>query len=58
MKGTFRLNARKLGFLRSRTVLLVDDIYTTGATCREAAKTLKAGGAKEVLILVLAKRGD
>ena len=58
VKGTFKLNPRKLGFLKSRTVLLVDDIHTTGATCKEAAKTLKSGGAKEVLILTLAKRGD
>ena len=58
VKGTFRVPARKAGHLRSRTVLLVDDIRTTGATCEEAAKTLKAAGAAKVLILTLAQAGD
>lgn len=31
-----------------RKVLIVDDIYTTGTTMDEVAKTLKAGGVKEV----------
>jgi predicted amidophosphoribosyltransferase len=38
-------------------VLLVDDVFTTGATAQEAARTLIAAGAPEVHILVLAKGG-
>jgi ComF family protein len=33
-------------------VLLVDDILTTGATCSEAARTLKRAGAKSVMVVV------
>jgi len=36
-------------------VLLVDDILTTGATCSEAAKTLKRHGAVQVTAVVVAR---
>lgn len=35
-------------------ILLLDDIYTTGATADEAAKTLKEAGASKVFLLSLA----
>jgi len=38
-----------------RTIILVDDVYTSGATMSEAAKTLKKGGAKSILGFVVAK---
>ena len=37
---------------RDRTIVLVDDIMTTGATGDEIAKRLLGAGAKEVLFLV------
>ena len=39
--------------LEGKTVLLVDDIYTTGSTLNEAAKTLKAAGAEKVFYLTI-----
>jgi len=42
-------------FLVNRPLILVDDIITTGATLNEAARVLKAAGAKEIYALVLAK---
>jgi predicted amidophosphoribosyltransferase len=41
--------------LRDAHVLLVDDILTTGATCSEAARTLRAAGAARVSIAVVAR---
>ncbi len=41
--------------IRGRSVLLVDDILTTGATVRAATKELKRCGATRVDLLVLAR---
>jgi len=43
------------GGLHGEDILLVDDVLTTGATGREAAKTLKKAGAGQVWILAFAK---
>ena len=53
MAGAFALAT---GYdIRDARVLLVDDILTTGATCNEAAKALKSGGAAAVYVAVLAR---
>ncbi|MGN0961288.1 MAG: ComF family protein [Christensenellales bacterium] len=41
--------------VKNKTILLVDDIYTTGSTLNECAKTLKNAGASKVIGLVLAR---
>lgn len=42
--------------LAGRTVLLVDDVLTTGSTCHAAAAALKRAGADRVVAVVAARR--
>jgi ComF family protein len=37
------------------TVIVVDDVYTTGSTMNEIARTLKRGGAERVEVLTVAR---
>jgi len=53
MKNAFRV--RKLRKIKHKRILLIDDVYTTGATCNEAATTLMKGGADSVDVLVVAR---
>jgi ComF family protein len=47
--------ARPAADLKGATVLLVDDILTTGATCSDAARALKAAGAARVVVAIVAR---
>lgn len=41
--------------IKNKNILLIDDIFTTGATVNECSKILKLGQAKKVDILTIAK---
>jgi ComF family protein len=41
--------------LNGRSVLLIDDVMTTGATAASCARALKRGGARQVTLLTLAR---
>ena len=41
--------------IKEKRILLIDDIYTTGATLKEGAKVLKKAGAKEIIGIVIAR---
>jgi ComF family protein len=56
--GAFVLRRHAPAAIEGRSVLLVDDVLTTGATCAEAARVLKRGGAKRVTVAVLARAGE
>lgn len=42
----------------NKTVLLIDDVTTTGSTLNECAKILRKNGAKQVFGVVVARRGS
>lgn len=51
VSGAFKVNANK--DIRGKNVLLIDDVYTTGATVENCARVLKKAGAKKVNILTV-----
>jgi ComF family protein len=53
VKGAFIVDSA--GSIEGKRVLVVDDIFTTGATVNECSKVLKEAGAKSVDVLTLAK---
>ena len=56
VRGAFKAKSKK--GLEGATVVLVDDVLTTGATCHYAAKALKKAGAKRVVVAVVARADD
>ena len=46
---------KKTEKIDSRTIMLIDDVMTSGATMIEATKVLKRAGAKKVLVAVIAR---
>jgi ComF family protein len=56
VRGAFAV--RRSEQVRGRTVLLVDDVMTTGATAHECARVLHRAGARAVDVAVLARALD
>ncbi|MFH1091383.1 MAG: ComF family protein [Pseudomonadota bacterium] len=64
LKGQERLKNVRQAFaapspdkIKGRSVMLIDDVYTTGATVIECTRALKKAGAAQVLVLTLARVG-
>jgi ComF family protein len=53
VKGAFVVT--EPGWVQGKTILLIDDVMTTGATLREVASSLKAAGAWRVLVATVAR---
>jgi ComF family protein len=53
VRGAFETDPKKS--LKGRRVLLVDDVYTSGATVNECSRVLMRAGAREVTVLTLAR---
>lgn len=51
--GAFHIN-NPIEF-KGKNIMLVDDVTTSGATLREAARTLKSAGAKKIVATVVAR---
>jgi len=46
---------KRPNFIKGRNVLLIDDVFTSGATVSNCAKVLKKSGASKVYVLTLAR---
>lgn len=53
LKNSFALSNNQI--VKNRNIIIIDDIYTTGATVNEIAQTLKNNHAGEIWALVIAK---
>jgi len=55
VKGAFRVSAHGRASLKGASVLLVDDVLTSGATASACARALRRGGAASVHVLTYAR---
>ncbi|MCL5006634.1 MAG: ComF family protein [Patescibacteria group bacterium] len=55
VRGCFEVVAGRKNEIAGRQILLIDDVFTSGATMLEAAKVLYQNGAREVIGLTVAK---
>jgi ComF family protein len=53
IKGAFEVSDKKK--IAGKNIILIDDVYTTGSTLNECAKTLLKAGAEQVAALTLAR---
>ncbi len=53
VSGSFEILEKKK--IAGKNILLLDDVFTSGATIKEAARVLKEAGAKKIIGLVVAK---
>lgn len=56
--GAIRVNPYFSRDIGDKVILLIDDIYTTGATSDECSRVLKEAGARKIILLTFAAGGN
>lgn len=55
VKSAFVVNPAHVAKIQGKTIVLIDDVYTTGATVKECTKALLGAGAHKVHVLCVAR---
>jgi ComF family protein len=55
MRGVFDINPHFQNTFKGKSIILVDDVYTSGATANACARVLKRAGATHVIVLCWAR---
>lgn len=55
VRGAFAVSPRAQATIKNKNVMLVDDVFTSGATLNECARVLKRAGAAKVYVVTLAR---
>lgn len=55
VRGAFRVSPERKAWLRGRSIVLIDDVYTSGATAAACARALKKAGAAQVDVICWAR---
>lgn len=55
VRNAFHLSPRSHAQIQGKTICLLDDVWTTGATLHACTKTLKEAGARHVIVLSLTR---
>lgn len=53
VKNVYEIQNKQI--IENRKIILFDDIYTTGSTVNECSRILKQNGAKEIIVMTLAR---
>lgn len=55
VRGAFAIRADAVAQLHNKNAVLVDDVYTSGATLNECTRVLKAAGVQKVFVVTIAR---
>ncbi len=53
VKGVYKV--KRASLIENKNILIIDDVYTTGATVEEISKTLIKAGAAKTTVLTVAR---